>query len=190
MFVQGLGLGQDTFLIPDRVLHLRHLFLHLGELLQRLLDLQLLLSLSQLVVLNFLFGPPPFGHGLEEVEGRSVVGADGLARLEDLGQLWVQFDVLLALDLDRLVPRVDPLIDPLLELLAQPGVDYIDDVLPPKLPDLRLFVREAHLHERVVLDVLEEVVDIKVLVHRDLQVLHLVALDHLLHPSREVSQVP
>ena len=109
--------------------------------------------------------------------------------MEDLGNLRVHRDHVVALYGNLLVPLVHLVVDPVLELLAHDGVDHVRKVGPAQLGDL-LAGRQCSFHISVVLGELEDVLDGQPLELRDVDDLHVVAVDDALHAHGQVSQVP
>ena len=136
-----------------------HLPLHLVEPCHLLLDLHLLGGLRLLLVLDLLFGPPSLRRWLEHLISAALIDRNRLALHEELVDLGVHFHEFISLLLNLRVSRIDPLIDPSLELLAQPRVAAVDEVLPPKSGFLLLPVWETHLDKGIFLNQLKQILD-------------------------------
>ena len=105
--------------------------------------------------------------------------ADGLARLEDLGDFWIHIDhhVLFGLDLVVALPHLR--LHPLGEWVANDGIDDIGDVLPRKLLHLP-FDGKITSHLRICTGKGLHILNRQALELWHIDVLSLVALDPLL----------
>ena len=66
----------------------------------------------------------------------TLLTGDGRGLLEDLGDLWVHGDHVVALLGHPLIPKVDLGVDPILEVLPHNGVDNVCKICPTELLDL------------------------------------------------------
>ena len=108
-----------------------------------------------------------------------LLTADRLARLEDLGDLWIHVDHHVLLGLELLVARVHPGLHPLGEDVARDGVDHVCYVLPGQLLEL-LVNRKVAGYLMMVTGERLHVLDRQAFELRHVDVLRLVALDPLL----------